>query len=77
MVWLPSGNIQGPTGPSGPTGPVGATGSSIDAIAVINDSLQFYSGANAVGSPVVFPGAVIDGGNPTSTSLNLIDGGTL
>jgi len=87
--WAAAGYIRGATGPAGPagstgpTGPAGSggatgpTGPAVDNIAVINDSLQFYIGGTAIGSPVVVPGAIIDGGSPTTTSLGLIDGGTL
>lgn len=86
MGWSNTGNIRGPAGATGAAGPAGAdgatgatgaTGAGISNIVVVNDALQFYAGSNAVGSPVVVPGAVVDGGSPTATSEGSIDGGTL
>lgn len=53
------------------------TGLLVDDVAVQGDSFQFLSDGQPVGDPVSLLIADLDGGSPSSTSIQSIDGGML
>ena len=51
-------------------------GVAIDGVTRTDGYIQFFSGANAVGSPIYLDFDVLDGGTASSSSVSTFDGGT-